>query len=106
MKKFPPRTFLVLILFFLIQSTAFAATFYVRTDGNDSNPGTSWAAAKKTIQAAINAANALDEIWVAAGIYNEHIVNKAVGDVAVDVALYSGFAGGETSLSQRNIETT
>ena len=87
MKIFHSRILFTLLAFFLIQTMAFAATLYVKTDGgNDLNPGTSWAGAKKTVQAAINAANALDEIWVAAGTYNEHIVNKQVGNVAVDMA--------------------
>jgi parallel beta-helix repeat protein len=94
---------LTVLAFFLLPADVFGATLYVKTTGNDANPGTSWAAAKKTVQAAINAANALDEIWVAAGTYNEHIANKAVGDAAVDVALYGGFAGTETLRSERDI---
>ena len=62
MKRIQSKIFHILIAFFLIQTSAFAATLYVRTGGNDANPGTSWAAAKKTVQAAINAANAGDQI--------------------------------------------
>jgi parallel beta-helix repeat protein len=106
MKIFHSRILFTLLAFFLIQTMAYAATLYVKTDGgNDLNPGTSWAGAKKTVQAAINVANAGDQIWVAAGTYNEHIVNKQVGNVAVDMGIYGGFAGTETFLSQRNIET-
>jgi parallel beta-helix repeat protein len=104
MKIFHSRILFTLLAFFLIQSTAFAATLFVRTDGIDTNSGTSWALAKKTVQAAVNAANAGDQIWVKAGTYNEHIVNKQVGGVAVDVAIYGGFAGYESQLSERNID--
>ena len=34
-----------------------SAVFYVKTNGNDASPGDSWVNAKKTVQAAINAAN-------------------------------------------------
>ena len=50
-----------------------------------------------------------DEIWVAAGTYPEHIKNKTAGpsgsEVAVDTALYGGFAGTETARDQRNWQT-
>jgi hypothetical protein len=89
----------------LTSAAASAAILHVRPDGDDANPGTSWAAAKKTVQAAINAANANDQIWVAAGTYEEHIKNKTVNNEAVAVAIYGGFAGDEGSLSQRNYLT-
>ena len=95
-----------LLLHLGITRTASAATVYVKTDGNDANSGNSWASAKKTVQAAVNAAGEGDEIWVAAGTYAEHIKNKTTGpsgsEVAVNVALYGGFSGTETSRDQRN----
>ena len=103
MKTIRSGIILTVLAFFLLPTDVFGATLYVKTTGNDANPGTSWAAAKKTVQAAVNAANALDDIWVAAGTYNEHIANKAVGDAAVDVALYGGFAGNEILRSERDI---
>jgi parallel beta-helix repeat protein len=76
-----------------------AATIYVSTAGNDGNSGLSWAAAKKTVQAGLNAAASGDQVWVAKGTYVECITLKA------GVSLYGGFAGGETDLAQRNRTT-
>jgi parallel beta-helix repeat protein len=73
-----------------------AATVYVSTAGNDGNNGLTWATAKKTVQAGLNAAVSGDQVWVAAGTYVENITLKA------GVALYGGFAGSEVSLTQRN----
>jgi len=53
----------------LLETTAFGAIIRVKPDGNDANSGGSWPLAKKTVSAAIAAANQNDEIWVAAGVY-------------------------------------
>lgn len=72
-------------------------TLYVSTTGNDANNGLSWAAAKRTIQNAINTAFNTQQVWVKAGTYNERITLKA------GVPVYGGFAGNETSRTQRNL---
>jgi parallel beta-helix repeat protein len=99
---------MVVVILFL-QTLAYSAIICVKPDGNDANSGATWALAKQTVQAAVNAANQGDEIWVAAGTYPEHIKNKTVGpsgsEVAVDTALYGGFAGTETARDQRNWQT-
>ena len=69
---------------------------YVAKTGKDANNGLAWSTAKLTVQAGLNAAAANDQVWVAAGTYVEKITLKA------DVALYGGFAGNETDLTQRN----
>jgi hypothetical protein len=94
-------------MLFLLSTVSVAdAIIYVKTAGNDANSGLSWTQAKKTIDGALSIANTGDEIWVAAGTYQETIHNKVVNiggvDKAVDVALYGGFAGNETLLEQRN----
>ena len=61
--------------------------------------GDSWAAAFKTIQAAVDAAFDGQEIWVKAGTYSlssEIAVNKAIG-------IYGGFAGTETQRDQSEL---
>jgi Right handed beta helix region/Disaggregatase related len=80
-------------------STTHAAVVFVRTNGNDALPGTSWADAKRTFAAAIGAAVAGDEIWVARGTYAGHVTLKP------DVALYGGFTGTEAARDERNWST-
>jgi parallel beta-helix repeat protein len=73
----------------------------VSTTGSDSNNGLSWALAKQTVQAGIDAAAALGgEVWVATGTYNERINLRAFALV------YGGFAGTETQRSQRSYRTS
>lgn len=73
-----------------------AATLHTRTNGDDSLPGTSWETAKRTVGAAVAVAATGDEIWVAEGIYHEHL------ELDRSVALYGGFQGAETSLGERD----
>ncbi len=88
------------IAFWVIMSTStFAARYYVKTTGKDTNSGVSWDAALKTIVKATEKAQEGDEVWVAKGTYAE---SKTVSN-REDVALYGGFAGTESQLSERNI---
>ncbi|HEY3412500.1 MAG TPA: right-handed parallel beta-helix repeat-containing protein [Armatimonadota bacterium] len=70
--------------------------------GNDTNDGSTWALAKRTIQAGINAAGGGGEIWVAGNrtipvtAYTERITVRS------GVALYGGFLGNETARPQRD----
>ena len=99
---------IILILLCTLGLSAFvdSAVIRVKTDGNDANSGETWVLAKKTVQGAINAGNVGDEIWVAAGTYQENIQNKIINiggiDTAVDMALYGGFVGTETNRMERN----
>jgi hypothetical protein len=94
--------FVVIVAFVLQAASCWAAVIFVRSDGNDAQSGSTWAGAKRTVQAAIITANQGDELWIAAGTYPEHIKNKVVNETAVDVALYGGFAGNESAREQRN----
>jgi len=70
---------------------------YVSQAGNDANGGLSWADAKQTVQAGIDAVNGLPtEVWVKAGTYPERVTIPAY------VYLYGGFAGTETARDQRD----
>ena len=94
----------------LMPMMALATTWYVNgSSGSDSNSGTSQTSAKKTIQAAINAASNGSKILVAAGTYRENVVwsekqlelqTIGVLDVTIDgnqsgscIRLESGAAG-------------
>jgi predicted outer membrane repeat protein len=96
--------------------------YYVRSEiGHNANNGLSWATAKKDLQEAINLATAGDMVWVKAGTYkptkdafgNEPINSEENPKIERDktfylkngVKIYGGFAGTETSLSQRNAAT-
>jgi hypothetical protein len=67
--------------------TGLGAILYVTPGGNDGNDGQTWPTAKRTITAALAAANAGDQIDVAVGSYPERITLKN------GVALYGGYAG-------------
>lgn len=72
-----------------------ANVVYVRPGGNDNSDGLSWITAKRSVQAAINAAKAGWEVWVAAGSYVGVITLKS------GVALYGGFSGSEMAREHR-----
>ena len=65
--------------------------------GDDSNDGSSWELAKRTIGGAVEALGAEGgEVWVAAGVYEERI------ELPRYVFLYGGFAGDEESREERD----
>jgi hypothetical protein len=99
MKINPVVLILALLLPFHNADAQAATIYFVRTNGNDALPGTSWADAKATVSAAIAAAAAGHEIWVARGAYSGPLTLKP------DLALYGGFAGDETARDQRNWST-
>jgi hypothetical protein len=74
--------------------------YYVSITGNDNNNGRSWAAAKKTIGAAMTLATNGYQIWVDDGTYQENVTLKD------GVNLYGGFSGSETGITQRTSKTT
>ena len=83
-------------------------TIYVNASATGSNNGTSWTNAYKSLQSALEVAMAGDQIWVAKGTYKPSSAN-GLGTVTrlyhfrmvEGVAIYGGFAGTETSISQR-----
>lgn len=100
-------------LFYLAITGNAQSTFYVDASRPDnSGAGTTWATAKKDLQAAIIAASAGDQVWVKAGTYlpthdpfgNTSPANNRDKSFTLKegVKVYGGFAGTETQLSQRN----
>ncbi len=78
----------------------------VKAGATGSNNGTSWNNAFTSLQSALtvarNAPGSVDEIWVAAGTYKPGASRSDSFKLINGVAIYGGFAGNETSLSQRD----
>jgi hypothetical protein len=74
------------------------APYFVSPTGDDTDDGTTWETAGRTIQTAVDAAAADPdaEIWVAAGTYD------AVSIEGAAPRLYGGFSGTEDALSERD----
>jgi len=85
---------------------------YVNTAGAGSVDGTSWSTAYKTLQEALNrttTCTGITQIWVAKGTYFPDEGGASVDNdrnasfrMKNNLAIYGGFSGTETSLSQRN----
>ena len=74
-----------------------ARVIHVSPEGDDARDGLSWAQARRTVQAGIDAAKVGGaEVWVKAGTYAERIT------VSAFVSLYGGFAGHESKRSARD----
>ncbi len=75
-----------------------ATVYYVSATGSATANGLTWATASSNLQAIISGAQAGDQVWVEAGDYGGALTANP------GVALYGGFNGTETSLSQRVFE--
>ena len=93
-----------LTIFLLLLSFGLKAQIFVNNTAIGLNDGTSWANAFTSLETALVSATLGQSVWVAAGTYkplapapNNYFL------IADGVELYGGFAGTETSLSERNI---
>ena len=102
---------LLSLVVLLIGTSTFAQIFVADYQLAGNNDGTSWADAYLDLATAIENANEGDEIWVAIGIFVPPVSIVPNGSgfdttntyyIDKNLKLYAGFAGGETSIDQRN----
>jgi predicted outer membrane repeat protein len=98
-----------------LSSQAEAATFYVKASAAPAGNGSSWSRAFNNLDAALIAASSgSNQIWVAkgtykptakyGGLYTGTEANLVTFKLPSNVAIYGGFAGTETLLSQRSLD--
>lgn len=79
---------------------------YVNQNATGANNGKGWANAYTDLKTALTAAQAGDEIWVAAGVYKPADTGgsqNATFTINKNLAVYGGFSGSECYLHERNI---
>jgi predicted outer membrane repeat protein len=96
------RSLITLLVFLLAGVSSQATVYYVHPAGTGN--GSSWADAAADLTTVLSLAQAGDEIWVAAGTYTptsgtDRTISFELRD---GVRLFGGFAGSETSRSQRD----
>ena len=107
------KTFITTLtaLLVLIFTQNLDAQTYVNHAATGNNDGTSWADAYTTLHDALENYSLGDEIWVAAGTYLPGQPSAWPGDpkntfyIHQNVAIYGGFDGTETMLSERDPAT-
>src|SRR5687767_681524 len=94
----------LLVLFVGVITPARAVgTCYVDASAGGLNDGTDWTNAYTSLQSAL--ADSCTDIWVAAGTYKPHASDRTVSfALETGTAIYGGFEGDETLLSQRDWE--
>lgn len=90
----------VMVLLVCIVVPVRATTYYVATDGNDSNPG-SKAQPWKTIQKAADTMQAGDTVYIKAGTYVEEVTPKNSGSEANWIT-YQAYPGDEVIIESPN----
>jgi hypothetical protein len=99
------RTLLPALLLLLALTARGQTTRFVSTTGTNTNPAsaTSWATSTTNLQGAIDVG--AGEVWVSAGVYKpggNANTNRSISFAMKNgVAIYGGFVGTETNLTQR-----
>lgn len=87
------------------------AIIYVSASGNDANDGLSWPSAKRTLQAALDAAGPYNDIWITQGTFYPTVKYGGTADaykafqMKNDVGIFGGFSGTEILCGQRDWRT-
>lgn len=79
-----------------------ARIIYVDAAATGANDGSSWDDAYTSLQSALGAATAGHQIWVAAGVYRPQGARTDSFLMKDGVAVFGGFAVGETALGERD----
>lgn len=101
------RTF-TFFFFLYILCTFSSYAIIIRVNASASGigaDGTTWGTAYPNLQTALGIATSGDQIWVAAGVYIPGGFATASFTIPSGVSVYGGFAGGEGTLSARNVTT-
>lgn len=77
--------------------------YYVKLDASGANDGTTWSNAYTDLQRAIDQASAGDSVFVAATATAYQPASGSSFSMKEGVKIFGGFAGTETSFSQRNL---
>ena len=93
-----------IILILLFSFSSLHAQIYVDANATGTNNGTSWTNAFTELHAATALAGYGAQIWIADGTYYPtSSTNRNISfQINNGVEIYGGFAGGETSISQRD----
>lgn len=78
------------------------AIHYVTPTGAGAQDGSSWGNASD-LQSALGAANAGDQIWVAAGTHKPGVDRTDTFSLRNEISIYGGFAGSEISWEERDV---
>ncbi|MDO9257534.1 MAG: right-handed parallel beta-helix repeat-containing protein, partial [Bacteroidales bacterium] len=108
MKKLFAFLIVLIALSGVLMQNSRAAVRYVTITGSGTKDGSSWANAFEGMQAALNVAVFGDQVWVVKGTYKPSYDYGLGGGSRYNhfrmingVAIYGGFAGTETNISQR-----
>lgn len=103
--KYPVLLVALFLSFFL--SAQNPTRWYVRASATGAGTGLSWTDAFPLLQSALQVAGPGDTVWVAEGTYKPTATTdrNASFKPSVQVCLFGGFAGTETSAGQRNEAT-
>ncbi|MDC7221157.1 MAG: right-handed parallel beta-helix repeat-containing protein [Spirochaetales bacterium] len=105
MKKTSLILILLTVLMHLSASGDPEGILYVDSRSDGSRNGSSWETAYSSLTEALEAAEAGEEIWVAAGTYYPSETDQSVSFQMKDgVDLYGGFSGDESSRDERDWE--